>query len=393
MISVVIPVYNIEEYLPQCIESVIKQTYTELEIILVDDGSTDLSGSICDEYAASDPRICVIHKKNGGLVSARKAGVNAAGGEYITFVDGDDWIEPDTYQKMIENGRDADIIAFACYEEYGDYHTVCGNKIKEGLYRSDADKELLYGSMLMNCNFFEFGISPSLCCKLIRRKILTDNQMKVSCFISYGEDAACTFPCLLDASTVCVINMPLYHYRQRQGSIVKGSAKVPEENFRDIYRLLYDKFESVPMARAQLQKQLHYYMWFILLAKAYGHLGAGMPLFPFPKVRAGARIAVYGAGTFGRTLKEYCDSSADIRVMGWSDLHYATYQKQGLDVISVNELQGMEFDVMVIAILNEKIAEIIKEDFVKKGIPEEKIDWVRQDRLGGMSLPEWVGLA
>lgn len=366
MISVVIPVYNIEEYLPQCIESVIKQTYTELEIILVDDGSTDLSGSICDEYAASDPRICVIHKKNGGLVSARKAGVNAAGGEYITFVDGDDWIEPDTYQKMIENGRDADIIAFACYEEYGDYHTVCGNKIKEGLYRSDADKELLYGSMLMNCNFFEFGISPSLCCKLIRRKILTDNQMKVSCFISYGEDAACTFPCLLDASTVCVINMPLYHYRQRQGSIVKGSAKVPEENFRDIYRLLYDKFESVPMARAQLQKQLHYYMWFILLAKAYGHLGAGMPLFPFPKVRAGARIAVYGAGTFGRTLKEYCDSSADIRVMGWSDLHYATYQKQGLDVISVNELQGMEFDVMVIAILNEKIAEIIKEDFVKK---------------------------
>lgn len=103
MISVIVPIYNIQEYLPQCIDSIINQTYTELEIILVDDGSTDSGGSICDEYALNDSRVKVIHKKNGGLVSARKAGIRAAHGEYITFVDGDDWIERDTYQKYLKS--------------------------------------------------------------------------------------------------------------------------------------------------------------------------------------------------------------------------------------------------------------------------------------------------
>ena len=124
LISVIVPVYNIEEYLPQCIDSIINQSYGELEIILVDDGSTDSGGNICDRYARMDSRIKVIHKENGGLVSARKAGVNRAAGEYVTFVDGDDWIEQDAYQKLIDSGQGADIIAFACYEEYGDYQSL-----------------------------------------------------------------------------------------------------------------------------------------------------------------------------------------------------------------------------------------------------------------------------
>lgn len=104
MISVIVPIYNVEEYLPQCIRSISSQTYTELEIILVDDGSTDSGGALCDAYARQDARMKVIHKENGGLVSARKAGVNAAGGEYITFVDGDDWIAQDAYCRIMEHG-------------------------------------------------------------------------------------------------------------------------------------------------------------------------------------------------------------------------------------------------------------------------------------------------
>ena len=92
LISIIIPIYNISEYLAHCIESVQAQTYTKLEIILVDDGSTDSSGTICDRYAARDERIVVIHKKNGGLVSARKAGAMRSTGEYVLNVDGDDWI-------------------------------------------------------------------------------------------------------------------------------------------------------------------------------------------------------------------------------------------------------------------------------------------------------------
>ena len=99
-ISVIVPVYNVESYLARCVDSILAQTYQNLEIILVNDGSRDASGSICDAYAQKDSRITVIHKENGGLSSARNAGIDAASGEYLTFVDSDDWIEPQTYEWM-----------------------------------------------------------------------------------------------------------------------------------------------------------------------------------------------------------------------------------------------------------------------------------------------------
>lgn len=101
LVSIIVAVYNIEEYLQRCVDSILAQTYRNLEIILVDDGATDSSGRICDEYAQKDERIQVIHKKNGGLSDARNAGMDVAKGDYIGFVDGDDWIEPDMYRAMV----------------------------------------------------------------------------------------------------------------------------------------------------------------------------------------------------------------------------------------------------------------------------------------------------
>lgn len=390
VISVIVPIYNVEQYLSQCIESILGQTYACIEIILVDDGSTDQSGGLCDSYALKDNRIKVIHKENGGLVSARKAGVNAAQGKYIAFVDGDDWIEPDSYQKLLEGCQGADIITFAYFGEYGDYRTTCFNGLREGMYHLELEKELLYQMMLMNDNFYEFGILPSLACKLVKKEIIIENQNKVSDRISYGEDAACTFPCFLDAGSIYVTNKLLYHYRQRQGSIVKSGMQVHKSNFSDIYRLLFAKFESVPSVRETLQEHLHYYMWFILLTKLYADLDMGMPLFPFLKVKHGARIALYGAGSFGQAVKAFCDNTKEVEVAGWSDLHYDTYQKQGLDVKDAAELVKLDFDVMVITILNEKLAVKIKDDFISRGIPEKKIDWVKKDVLESMQLPDWL---
>lgn len=102
VISVIVPIFNISKYLDKCIESILNQSYSDLEIILVDDGSSDNSGSICDYYATMDKRIRVIHKENGGLVSARKAGLEIATGEYIAFIDGDDWIDAEMYSEMLE---------------------------------------------------------------------------------------------------------------------------------------------------------------------------------------------------------------------------------------------------------------------------------------------------
>jgi len=101
LLSVIVPVYNVEAYVARCVESILNQTYKNLEVILVDDGATDASGAICDTFAAQDPRVRVIHKENGGLSSARNAGLETATGEYITFVDSDDWIEGDALEKLL----------------------------------------------------------------------------------------------------------------------------------------------------------------------------------------------------------------------------------------------------------------------------------------------------
>ena len=116
-VSVIVPVYNAEKYLRACVDSILAQTVTELECILVDDGSTDASPTICDEYAARDSRVKVIHKPNGRASSARNAGIRAARGEYIAFVDSDDWIAPDMYEKMLEPGADVCLCDYVRFSE------------------------------------------------------------------------------------------------------------------------------------------------------------------------------------------------------------------------------------------------------------------------------------
>ncbi len=116
-LSVFVPVYNVELYLRRCLDSIINQTYKNLEIILVDDGSTDSSGIICDEYAKKDTRIKVLHKENGGVTSAKSVGVENATGDYITFVDGDDYIKLTAYETLLACANNADIIIGSCVQE------------------------------------------------------------------------------------------------------------------------------------------------------------------------------------------------------------------------------------------------------------------------------------
>ena len=170
LISVIVPIYNAEKYLKICIDSIINQSYYNIQIILVDDGSEDNCPAICDEYAQLDTRIIVIHKKNQGLVLARKSGLQIATGEYITFVDADDYIDIDTYEKIVNNiNYDMpDIIAYDLIEEYSDRTVKKENQFSAGLYKEEQLKEKIYPKMLSTGVFFEYGILPNLVCKFIR---------------------------------------------------------------------------------------------------------------------------------------------------------------------------------------------------------------------------------
>lgn len=389
MVSVIVPVYNVAEFLPQCIDSICGQTYKELEIILIDDGSTDGSDRICDKYAGEDGRIHVIHKRNGGLVSARKAGLRVASGEYISYVDGDDWIDSGMYQKLLEINRTADIIAFAAFEEYGEGERrgLKRNTVKEGIYEDTRDRYQLYSRMMMNGNFYENGILTFLWAKLIRQEILIDCQMKVPDIVSYAEDAACVYPCLLKARSIYVSNEPLYHYRIRPNSMVKEEVRA--DKICALFKVLGASFSGHPM-KGGLWQQLKYSMQHAMLLKAYPQIKSRMALFPFRKVKKGMKVAVYGAGIFGKTVWNYCEESEGLVAAGWFDQRHEYYAAQGLCVQPVGNIFGTDFHVVVIAIANVNLAGQIENEFAGMGISKDRIDRIHIEDIREMELPQYM---
>ena len=147
MISVIVPVYNVEKYLKRCVDSILNQTYTDFELLLVDDGSTDGGPQICDDYAARDPRVRVIHKTNGGLISARNEGIHAARGSYVCILDGDDWALENMLQfihdRLAESPVPLDMVLFAADNVYEDHLEETINETPEGYYdRERLEKEI-----------------------------------------------------------------------------------------------------------------------------------------------------------------------------------------------------------------------------------------------------------
>lgn len=226
-ISVIVPIYGIEEYLPQCIESIISQTYTNTEIVLVDDGSKDNCPAICDAYMEKDHRIQVVHKPNGGLVSARKAGVGIASGEYICHVDGDDWLHPDYIMNFVNiiNRYEPDIVCSGEIRAYPEKEVRSPLQEREGLYnRNQIDKEIL-PSLLERSDGYYLNHANQLKC--IRRDLAIKSLNTVDNAISMSEDHACTSVAITNADTIYVSKECLYYYRIAPNSMTGSKKTLP----------------------------------------------------------------------------------------------------------------------------------------------------------------------
>lgn len=221
MVSIIIPVYNASEYLERCVESVINQNYSDKEIILVDDGSTDDSGSLCDKYAEHYPDIHVIHKKNGGLMSAWMAGVEASRGSYLCFVDSDDWIEHNMLQEMAKylTGSNAEIVACNyTIDAEGKEPVPKRNQLKPGVYEKEKLKTGVFPQLLGNENRM---VSFSRCMKLISRELYENNMKFCNPQIRMAEDVNIMFPVLLDTVRLVVMKDAFfYHYYFNPNSMV-----------------------------------------------------------------------------------------------------------------------------------------------------------------------------
>ncbi len=228
LISVIIPIYNVEEYLNQCIESVIKQTYRHLEIILVDDGSPDKCPEICDMWAKKDNRIKVIHKQNGGLSDARNAGIDLSTGKYIAFVDSDDWIMPEMYEKMLHTleNENADICACNILACYPDENVVCGNN-DYFVGNSEQTLDLLYSDTKYPVSAWN---------KLYKRKCWDNLRFPVG---KICEDAFTTYLLIHNANYIIQIPEALYCYRIRSNSIMTSDFSIKRMDEEEAWRVNY----------------------------------------------------------------------------------------------------------------------------------------------------------
>lgn len=208
-ISVIIPIYNVEKYLERCVDSVLAQTFTDIELILVDDGSTDSSSAMCDAFAAEDDRIRVIHKQNGGLSDARNAGIEAAAGEYIGFVDSDDYIDADMYEFLygIAQKENADVAMCELY------HCYAGKDI----FRHSADYYEVTDSIgAVRCVLESKITSVTAVNKLYRKELFANLRFRKG---KTAEDAFIMVDLLSKAKTVVITNAQKYYYFHREGSI------------------------------------------------------------------------------------------------------------------------------------------------------------------------------
>ena len=223
-LSIIVPIYNAERTLKKCIDSIIAQTYSNLEIVLIDDGSFDSSLAICKEYEKKDRRIIVYHKKNEGLVAARKSGIEIANGEYIGFVDSDDFIEEDMYCSLMAeaNKNDSDIVIGGIILDYIDHSDIYYNKFSDGYYnKMDIAREIL-PRMLMKNGFYQFGIIPGVVVKVFKKQLLKESLKKVFNGLTLGEDVAITSFTLFNANSVSIIRKASYHYIQTDVSMIRG---------------------------------------------------------------------------------------------------------------------------------------------------------------------------
>lgn len=222
-VTVIVPVYNVERYLNKCVESICAQTYRELEIIIIDDGSTDTSGERCDRWASADDRVRVIHQKNGGLSAARNAGLEVACGDWLMFVDSDDSIAADTVERLLKSARENNCDISVC-----NIIRVFNDGSTEPFYRPATECELLDGERR-----FETLLQPSVCNKLFRAELFDTVRFPVG---KYYEDTYVYHRLVFRAARLALSGHDGYYYLMRHGSILGG------EMYTDRY---FDMIEAV----------------------------------------------------------------------------------------------------------------------------------------------------
>ena len=287
MISVIVPVYNVEKYLRKCVDSILNQTYADFELLLVDDGSTDGCPQICDEYAASDSRVRVIHKTNGGLISARNEGILAARGDYVCILDGDDW----ALENMLQFIHDTvsrlpelpDMVLFAAHNVYADHMEDTLNNVPEGYYNRNRLEEEIFPYLIMDTRT---GLHPGRIQahtwdKAFRRELLAAHYTREE-RIRVFTDVPMTYECMLHCRNMYICNEPLYMYNKTNEDSIRARSR---ENLltKSFYYLVSYMREHMSGLAPSVDRQLNEYAAMLIIRTGKWRAGTD------PSLREAAR--------------------------------------------------------------------------------------------------------
>lgn len=381
-ISVIIPVYNVEKYIKKAIESVINQTYKNLEIILVDDGSTDNSGFICDEYANIDERITVIHKENGGIVSARKIGINLARGDYAVNLDPDDWIEATAYEQVVKiiEEKHPDIVAYGMKKEFNGFIAPQPIQLVEGQYNKN-EFWVAFCNKVMEYPFFEQPICMSQCDKVVKTELFKKHQLNCNENLKKNVDDAVIFPMLLDMKSIYIDSRCWYHYCVRKTSILWQTKKDDDIRYKMLALHLiesYKRYNKIGVCSKEF-----------LLYKLVHHLMMDIPnmLFKneqckiYPQIKKNNNVIIYGKGVFANRFME------NIRMSNYCNI---VENVDSNDVEKLKNINEDKYDYIVIAIFSAVIVLSVIGLLKKMNIDENKILFIEKSNITSDILPDEV---
>jgi glycosyltransferase involved in cell wall biosynthesis len=375
LVSIIVPIYNMEKYLRKCIDSAIGQSYNEIEIILVDDGSSDKSGEICDEYSGRNSNIKVIHKHNQGLVSARKDGLTISSGDFIVPLDADDWIEPYMIEEMMDKmtAEKIDMAQCGLVWEYADGKKFINDDIiAEGMYDLALDYNRIYRNLFtLEDDQSRNGMRLNICSCIFKREVLIASQKHVPDKLCNGEDDALFFVTMLQSQRFYKFEHPYYHSLVRNESMSR-SAKMfnPNQVFmiENTVRPILDKHKQKSniefLFNRYLLNMLNLYagvIWGCSYKKMYNIDISTIPLR--------SKIVLYGAGEVGQSL--YYIFKNKYSIVAWLDERKRS--AVGVKIERVNVILNLEFDYVILASAKSDVLDDMDRMLLGLGVSKNKI--------------------
>ena len=377
LVSVIVPVYNAEKSLSDCLNSIIQQTYQNIEIILVDDGSIDGSLDICNDYARRDLRIRVYSMEHQGPAPTRKHGVKMARGERVTFVDADDLLEKELIEQLIDGEvlPEIDLVTSGYMDE------ETGNKIfdniPKGIYVSEEDKRIIFSQIMIN-DVQPDSVLPYQWGKLFRKDLALEVYDAVDVQIWIGEDREFTRRYLLKCRGIHITDICAYRKGYGENTLSRSKRDLFLINVIRNYVSLKEVF-GAHKEKVLLMKSLNRWIFDLVMQdmKRWGILqdvGFVNYIFPFYPEIFQKKFVLYGAGEVGQSYFYQLSRMGEIPVL-WVDNKYMVYRKLHKDVKAVAELDTIAYDYIIVAVAHEITAEEIKAELIGKGIDERTILW------------------